>query len=135
MSHPNKRKGDRAERAARDWYRTNGFPGAERTCAGYQRDAGDLHVAPGAMAQAKDCRVLRWQEWMAQLAEQKAEAHADVAWLVVKRPGQGDPSEWLAVMTVAEHARLVRAAGWGSPVDCQPVPGVDVPTDEEPMRR
>ena len=117
MTNANKAKGDRAERAARDFYRANGFPGTERTRAGYARDHGDLHLAPGAIAQVKDCRTLRWQEWLSGLAEQKADARADAAWLVVKRPGQGDPGEWLAVMTVAEHARLLRAAGWGTPID------------------
>jgi len=113
MTNPNKRKGDRAEAAARDWYRTHGHPGTERTRAGYTRDAGDLHLGPGAMAQVKDWSRPAWSEWLAQVAEQKAEARADVAWLVVKRRGIGDPGQWLAVMTVEQHNELLRAAGWG----------------------
>jgi hypothetical protein len=115
--NPHKAKGDRAERTARDFYRLAGFPGTERTRAGYPRDAGDLHLSPGTIAQIKNCRVPRWTEWLVQLAEQKREARADVAWLVVKRPGLAVADDWLAVMTVAEHAELVRRAGYGTPLD------------------
>lgn len=117
MTSSQKRKGDTAETTARDFYRLAGFPGTERTRAGYTRDAGDLHHGPGLISQVKNCRTLRWREWLAQLAEQKTEARADVAWLVVKRPGYGDPSQWLAVMTLAEHAELLRQAGHGSSVE------------------
>lgn len=115
--NPQKAKGDRAERDARDWYRQHGYPGAERTRAGYTRDAGDLHLSPGAIAQVKDCKTARWSEWLEQLDEQQAEAGADVAWLVVKRRGHADPSRWLAVMTVEQHAELVRRAGFGTPME------------------
>lgn len=122
MTNPNKLKGDRAERAARDYLRTVGFPGAERTRAGYTRDAGDLHLAPGVIAQVKDCKVLRWQEWLAGLNEQAAEAQADVGLLVVKRPGQGNPGEWLAVMPLRKMAALLRLAGFGTSLDIETTP-------------
>lgn len=114
MTNRNKAKGDRAERAARDWYRANGWHGAERTRAGYQRDAGDLHLLGDllAVASVKDCQTVRWRAWLADLADQKLTALAAVAWLVVKRPGMGDPGEWLAVMTVADHHELLRQAGY-----------------------
>lgn len=119
MTNPNKRKGDRTEMSARSWYRLSGFPWAERTRAGYMRDAGDLHVSPTAITQVKNCRVLRWAEWFQQLQEQKIEARADVAWLTVKRPGMGDAQvgQWLAVMTVEDHAALLRAAGHGTAIE------------------
>ena len=117
MANPNKRKGDRAEAKARDWYRANGHHGTERTRAGYTRDAGDLHLGPGAIAQVKDVARPWWSEWLRQLADQKAEARADAAWLVVKRRGVGDPGQWLAVMTVEEHNRLLRAAGFGDAIE------------------
>jgi hypothetical protein len=121
MPNPNKRRGDEAEASARNWYQLHGFPWTVRTRAGYTRDAGDLHLCPGAITQVKNCKILRWQEWFAQLAEQRSEAHADVAWLVVKRPGMGATrvGEWLAVMTVEDHAALLRAAGYGSPLEIE----------------
>ncbi|MBM4496211.1 hypothetical protein GS426_11240 [Rhodococcus hoagii] len=95
MSNPNKAKGDRAERAVRDYLRANGFPHCERTRAGYTRDAGDLHPAPGLTVQVKDRAQYAWPEWLRQLDEQRDEAKADHAVLVVKRRGLGDPgSGW-----------------------------------------
>jgi hypothetical protein len=121
MANVNKRKGDITEVSTRAWYRDHGFPWTARTRAGYTRDAGDLHLCPGAIAQVKNCRVLRWQEWFQQLKDQRAEAKADIAWLVVKRPGLGSTNvgQWLAVMTVEDHAALLRAAGYGSPIDAE----------------
>lgn len=123
MPNPNKQRGDRAEMSARDWYKTHGFPWAARTRAGYTRDAGDLHLCPGAITQVKNCRVLRWNEWFTQLTEQRLEAKADVAWLTVKRPGMGDTrvGQWLAVMTVDDLTALLRAAGYGDPPEAQQV--------------
>jgi hypothetical protein len=119
MVNVNKAKGDRTEAAARDYYRCNGFPFAERTRAGYTRDAGDLHLCPGVITQVKNCQALRWTEWFIQLTRQRREAKADVAWLTVKRPGMGDTKtgQWLAVMTVEDLTVLLRAAGYGSPLD------------------
>lgn len=119
MTNTNKRKGDLTERIARDYLRGVGFPGTERTRAGYTRDAGDLHLSPGVIAQVKNCRVLRWNEWFEGLAVQVAEAHADVGFLVVKRPGMGlsKVGQWLAVTPLAQEARLLRAAGYGTPLE------------------
>jgi len=114
----NKAKGDRAEMAARDFFRLNGFPGTERTRAGYTRDFGDLHLSPGALVQVKDCQVLRWSEWFTDLEEQIDGHGADVGFLMVKRPrmGPAQVGQWLAVMPVDRMTRLVRAAGYGTPL-------------------
>lgn len=109
MANRSKAKGDRAERDVRDWYLEHGYPNAKRTRAGYERDWGDVHPFgnANAVAQVKDCQSLRWPAWFHALGEQKRAAGAAVAWLVVKRPGMGDVGEWLAVMTVADHAALL----------------------------
>ena len=117
MTNANKLKGDRAERAVRDFLRTNGFPGTERTRAGYFRDAGDLHACPGVTIQVKDRAAYAWPEWFTQLAEQKTEANADHAVLVCKRRGLGDPSQWLAVMPLDAMTQLLREAGYGTAPD------------------
>lgn len=108
----NKAKGDRWERAVCLAYRTLGWPHAERTRAGWDDDRGDLLLGPGLCVQAKDCKDKRWPEWFEQLALQKRNAKADHAWLVVKRAGIADAREALAVMTVADHADLLAAAGY-----------------------
>ncbi len=116
MANANKAKGDRAERAVREWYGANGFPDAVRTRAGYARDWGDVLLLPqwhrGPMAQVKDCQVLRWSTWLDRLDRQQSDSGALAAWLVVKRPGMGNPAGWLAVMTVAKHRELLSMAGF-----------------------
>ena len=114
----NKAKGDRAEMVARDFFRLNGFPGTERTRAGYTRDFGDLHLSPGALVQVKDCQRLRWSEWFTDLEEQIDSHGADVGFLMLKRPrmGSAQVGQWLAVMPVERMTRLVRAAGYGTPL-------------------
>ncbi len=63
--------------------------------------------------QVKDRAQYAWPEWLRQLDEQRDEAKADHAVLVVKRRGLGDPGKWLAVMPLAAIARLLRDAGYG----------------------
>jgi hypothetical protein len=116
MTNANKRKGDRAEVAVRDWLRLHGFPHCERTRAGYTRDYGDLHLCPGVLVQTKDVSAYRWGEWWQQLAEQVSDAHADHGVLVKKLRGIGDPGQWIAAVPLAEYARLLRAAGYGEPI-------------------
>jgi hypothetical protein len=115
MPNRNKQKGDRWEAAVTGAYRALGFPHAERTRAGWDDDRGDHLLAPGLCVQSKDCATARWGEWFVQLEEQRVNAGAEHAWLVVKRRGVGDAAQGLAVMTVEAHARLLRAAGYGDP--------------------
>jgi len=121
VSNPNKIKGDWAERVIKAALRGLGFPWTEKTRAGYERDLGDLHLVPGQLviAQVKNVRTPRWLEWMADLETQKANADADVAFLVWKPGGLGEAraDEWLAVMPVREMAVLLRRAGYGHPLD------------------
>ena len=124
MTSANKKKGDNAERAAMAACIRGGFPWTERTRAGYTRDYGDLHLetihgrngGPAIIAQVKDARVLRWIEWLGELAAQIRDAKADHGFLIVKRPGLSaeNADQWLAVTTLADHLLLCRAAGYGS---------------------
>lgn len=116
MPNRNKQKGDRFEAAVHQAYRVLGFPFAKRTRAGWDDDRGDHLLAPGLCVQSKDAKTKRWTEWFEQLEEQKENAEAEHAWLVVKRVGYADAAHALAVMTVADHARLLRAAGYGTPL-------------------
>lgn len=127
-----KAKGDRFEIALRDYLRNHGFPWTERTRAGYARDHGDLHLSPGLIVQAKNRARLCWSEWFTQLAQQRADAGAAHAVLVVRRPGIARPEDALAVMRVADMARLLRDAGYGEPLhDDQTAAGVVVDVDRE----
>ncbi|WP_203236553.1 hypothetical protein [Nocardia panacis] len=122
MPSPQKRKGDEFERTVCDYLRHNGFPYAERTRAGYQRDTADIHLdptvglAPGAIGQAKKVRTPRWREWITDLREQINNARADVGFLIWKLWGVGDPGEQLAIMPLREYVVLLRRAGYGTPL-------------------
>lgn len=115
VANAKKDKGDRAERAALAYLRIFGFANAERTRAGYERDAGDIHLEPGGLiiAQVKDHKTPRWTEWLTQLREQVTQAKARHGFLLVKRPRFPVPGEWLAVMALSDFIRLLRDAGYG----------------------
>ncbi|WP_186818731.1 hypothetical protein [Nocardia ninae] len=118
-----KRKGDVYERALLKYLRANGFPGAERTRAGYERDGGDFHLdplvgtAPGVIGQAKNVVTPRWREWLDGLSDQIKNSRAELGFLIWKRKGITDPAEQLAVMPLREFLTLLRRAGYGTPLD------------------
>lgn len=122
MAHPNKRRGDAFEATVRDHARDHGFPWAERTRAGYARDHGDLHLDPpslGVIVQCKNHGRIELAGWLAQLAEQTADAGAEHGVLVVKRRGVADPGRSYAVMELDALLRLLRAAGYGDVLDVE----------------
>ena len=120
MASPQKSKGDRYERLVRDLVRARGFPGAERTKAGYARDAGDLHldpvlgIGPACIVQCKDVRTPNWTEWLEQLQAQKEESRAEHAFLSWKRSRPGKAPLNLAVMPLEDMLVLLRKAGYGT---------------------
>jgi hypothetical protein len=119
MPNPNKIRGDSFERSIRDFARRAGFPWAERTRAGYERDHGDVHLDPVTRAlivQAKNVARPAWSEWLAGLAAQVGHAGATFGVLVVKRRGIAEPGRQLAVMELDDWLRLARAAGYGTPL-------------------
>jgi hypothetical protein len=109
LPNRNKEKGDRGERAALKAALDSGHD-AKRTRAGYERDAGDLHLftpSGKVVAQVKDCKAYSWPAWFEQLDAQIAEAEAVTGFLWVKRPGMGDAGEWLAVMPAKHMLKLL----------------------------
>ncbi|MGY1896171.1 hypothetical protein [Nocardia gipuzkoensis] len=116
-------KGDAFERVILKYCQPNGFPFAERTRAGYERDGGDIHLdpmvgmAPGVIAQCKNVAKPLWSKWVAGLREQIKNARAEVGFIVWKRRGVTDPGEQLAVMPMGEFLVLLRRAGYGNPLD------------------
>ncbi|MBM4707864.1 hypothetical protein GS982_01690 [Rhodococcus hoagii] len=122
---PNKQKsrGDQFERDVRMLAVMNGFPGAQRTRAGYQRDAGDIHLdpgvglSPGVIVQCKWVQSPNWSEWDRQLAEQKDESGAEVALIAMKRSRPGKSPLLFAVMPLEDTFTLLRRAGYGTPLE------------------
>lgn len=114
MTNRQKAKGDQYERDILAIARRSGFPFAERTRPGRKEDQGDIHLAPGLIAQCKDQKTPEWRDWLAELEEQRLEARADHGLLVVKRRGIGGrPPLHLAVLPLDDMLRLLCDAGWG----------------------
>lgn len=114
MTNKNKHKGDRAERAVRDWALKR-YPGSFRTRAGFHEDVGDVilsHSAGAVVLQVKDVANPNWRGWFSQLTDQIATAikefHGTVpvvgGLIVHKLRGKGDAGAWRAVMTLQGFA-------------------------------
>lgn len=120
MANANKAKGDRAERAVRD-YVTERYPGSFKTRAGFNDDLGDVLVGhPGGIVvlQVKDVAAPAWSAWFKQLAEQVGNCVRHVRGtnrvlggaVVHKARGTADASAWRAVLTLGQLIDLVDAA-------------------------
>ena len=100
--NPNKRRGDRAEMAVRD-YLAAALPGTWRTRAGWDDDRGDVVVPLGdghtCGVQVKDVGTPRWGEWWAQVAAQRRAGAHRVMCIWHKRRGHADPAAWHVVLT------------------------------------
>lgn len=114
--HPNKRKGDRAEIAARNYLETI-YPGAvTRTRAGFDKDIGDLIIeTPRGLliVQVKDVATPQWKTWFEQLEQQitNAATHTGkptiggiILW---KTRGKSNPAEWRVVAKLNQLAQLI----------------------------
>lgn len=120
MANRNKQKGDRAERAVRDWAVDHG-PGSFKTRAGFNDDMGDilwLHMAGYVVLQVKDVASPVWSQWFRQLADQVTVAtrevhgdHAVVGGVIVhKVRGVSDPAQWRAVLPLEALEQLLSSA-------------------------
>lgn len=105
MANPNKRKGDRAEIAVKNYLQSIGLE-AKRTRSGWNDDLGDIiATTPHGLlcVQVKDVAQPKWGEWFEQLAEQvktlkdntpKPVIGGVIVW---KQRGKSDPGQWRVV--------------------------------------
>ncbi|MBI1758004.1 MAG: hypothetical protein HYR62_02030 [Actinobacteria bacterium] len=133
MTAAHARLGKATERAVAAWWRTHGFPGAERIIrTGWRtrdrsaEDAGDLDLCPGVIAQVKSlqppARAERAvPEWMAETERQRVVAGAAIGLLIVRRPGTADVGEWFAWLPARTAAALVDLS-WPTAVADAPNP-------------
>lgn len=108
MTAANARRGKTTEQAVALWLRGHGFPGAERIVrTGYRvagremPDGADIAVCPGVVSQVKSLRPANRAErevdgWIVETEQQRQQAGAAVAVLVVRRDGTADVGEWWA---------------------------------------
>ena len=109
MTSPAKRKGDSAElEAARLLADLTGWPVRRKLGAGRLDDTGDLDGIPDSVCQVKNYRDITRaiNEVLAELPAQQANAGADYAFGLVRRPG----GRWFAVLDLDNLCALLREA-------------------------
>lgn len=108
MPHPNKAKGDRAERAALAILQQYD-PEARRTRPGRREDEGDIHALNMAW-QVKDVATPKWRPWLNQLTTQVELSPYQHGALIWKLRGYGGKKpKWLAVMELDQLAALLQS--------------------------
>ena len=108
MTNPSKDKGDRAERELVAWLRSNGYPTAHRSRAGWSDDVGDVLGVPDLCIEVKSAKTMRLGPWLDELDVERANAGQPRGVLVVKRPGWSDPGEWFAVRRLRDEFTIGR---------------------------
>lgn len=107
MSHPNKAKGDRAEREVLRIL-SEYDSSARRTRPGRREDEGDIH-ALNMVWQVKDVARPLWREWFVQPGSQVERSPYGRGVLVWKLRGYGGkPPKGLAVMEADKLAQLLK---------------------------
>ncbi|GGN40393.1 hypothetical protein GCM10010109_69450 [Actinoplanes campanulatus] len=69
------------------------------------------------VVEVKNHASLNLAGWVDEAVLEQANDGADYGIVVHKRRGKGDAGEWYATCTVAQMARLLRQAGYGTPLD------------------
>jgi hypothetical protein len=125
MSSKSKQIGTRTETMVVNYLKANGFPDAERRVLHGTADLGDILVCKGVIAQVKgglaaeNASDARLRQWYADTQEQRSNANATHAFLVVKRSGHGvtkiggwwvvsDNNGLLARFRLDEYTRYLR---------------------------
>ena len=115
MANKPKSIGTAAETATVRWLRDNGFPWADRQPLRGNRDAGDIAVCPGVIAEVKAHKTAGKGQpgdaelavWMAQTEKERIHAGAGIALLVVKRTGTTNPGKWWCYLHLATVSSLL----------------------------
>lgn len=118
VANPNKRKGDAAERAVRDYLSM--FHPTKKTRAGFDDDLGDVLTDTPAgrlVVQVKDVASPKWKEWYTQLGDQVQVCadhteNIDVLGGVIvhKYRGHANPEQWHTVTQLGSFMQLLQGA-------------------------
>lgn len=111
MTHPNKTKGNAAERAVVNYLRENGFPYAERARSGWADDRGDIDGLPGVCIEVKNERRIDLSGYVTELLREKIAGRATTGVVIVKKRGTSDVGSWYAVAPVSLWVDLLKDAG------------------------
>ena len=117
MSQSRKHRGYRTQRVVAERFAAHGFPHAEPVGAG--RAGSDILGLVGIDVEVKARRGLNIKALMDQLNER---AEAGVLGIGVLRPdgmGEANVGKWPVVMCLDDAIALLRAAGYGTPLEDQ----------------
>lgn len=112
MTQARKHRGMRSQKVLADYYVSHGWPYAESTGAG--RAGVDITGMPGLAPEVKARRNFEPVAWLKQ-----ADREAGVPFVVFRPNGMGEANvgKWGVLMSVDEHTKLLRAAGYGDPLE------------------
>lgn len=110
MSQSRKQRGRESEAHVAEWFRTHGWPYAERTGAG--RPGVDITGMPGLAPEVKARTGFDPTGWLAQAC-----ARPGLPFVVVRPNGYGPAriADWPVLMRLSDATVLLRAAGYGDP--------------------
>lgn len=127
MANPSGRKGYAGEAPVLDYLLKQGFYRAFRRRTQGVMDKGDIGGIDNVVIEIKNHGVYKFGAWMKELAQEKANAMAWTAALVVKPKGVGSTRvrDWWVVMTLEDYTDLLERAGFG------PMHGSEEPLTED----
>ena len=108
MASSEKRKGNAAERAVVEYFKTHGYPQARRTQAGTRHDIGDIDGIPDTAIEVKNHARIDLAGWITQLEAEMQAKGVPNGVVIVKRRGKTDPAHWYAVTPLHVWLELLR---------------------------
>lgn len=111
MTHPNKSKGNAAERAVVQYLRDNGYPFAGRMRSGWADDKGDIENVPETCVEVKAEKRIDLAGYMVELEREMANAKADTGVVIVKKRGTTDVGQWYACAPAHIWIQLLKESG------------------------
>lgn len=111
-----KSKGTGWETAICRYLAGEGFPHVERRALTGSQDRGDIAGIPGVVIEAKNAARTELAGWVDEAAIEQANDGADYSVVWHHRRGKASAGEGFVTMTGASFVRLLRTAGYGTPL-------------------
>lgn len=106
-------RGTRWETAIVDYLRANGWPYVERRARNGAKDRGDIAGIPGLVVEAKSTNRIELAAWVGEAETERDNDGAQYGVVWAKRKGRQSAADGYVVMSGAQFAALLRAAGFG----------------------
>jgi hypothetical protein len=112
MTSPSKIKGSSFEREIVTYLRASGYPGAERTRAGWVDDRGDIDGVVGVTFECKNRKAMDLSGWVNELIVEMQHANNSVGAVIHKRRGITDAGSYYATLPLSVFVHLIKEAGY-----------------------